>query len=81
VAMSFYLLMGWISVLVLPQFFRHLGSEGVAWIVAGGVAYSAGTWFLMNDERRFHHAIWHLLTMLGSACHYVLALNYIVPRG
>lgn len=81
VSTSFYLLMGWIPILVLPQFFRHLGGEGVAWIVAGGLAYSAGTWFLLNDERRFHHAVWHLFTMLGSACHYVLALNYIVPRG
>lgn len=79
VAVSFYLLMGWIPILVIPHFFRCLGAEGVAWIVAGGLAYSAGTWFLMNDERRFHHAIWHLFTILGSACHYWLVLNYIVP--
>ena len=81
VAPSFYLLMGWVPILLLPEFFRHLGSDGVTWIVTGGVAYSAGIWFLINDERRFHHAIWHLFTMLGSACHYVLALNYIVPCG
>jgi len=81
VAPSFYLLMGWVPVQLLPEFFRHLGGEGVAWILAGGVAYSAGIWFLLNDQRRFHHAIWHLFTMLGSACHYVVALNYVVPRG
>lgn len=80
VAPSFYLLMGWIPILLLPQLFRHLGVDGVAWIVTGGVAYSSGTWFLINDERRFHHAVWHLFTMLGSACHYLVVLNYIVPR-
>lgn len=80
VAPSFYLLMGWIPILLLPQLFQSLGSGGVAWIVTGGVAYSAGTWFLQNDERRFHHAIWHVCTMLGSASHYVVVLSYIVPR-
>lgn len=79
VTVWFYLLMGWIPILVIPHLFRCLGGEGVAWIVAGGLAYSVGTWFLINDERRFHHAIWHLFTMLGSACHYWLVLNYIVP--
>ena len=78
VTMWFYFLMGWIPIVAIPQFFRSLGGEGVAWIVAGGVAYSAGTWFLMNDERRFHHVVWHLFTMLGSACHYWLVLNYVV---
>lgn len=80
VAPSFYLLMGWIPILLLPQLFRHLGGDGVAWIVTGGMAYSAGTWFLINDERHFHHAVWHLFTILGSACHYVVVLSYIVPR-
>ena len=80
VAPSFYFLMGCAPILLLPQFFRCLGSAGVAWIIAGGVAFSAGTWFFVNDERRFHHAIWHVFTMLGSACHYLVALNYIVPR-
>lgn len=80
VAPSFYFLMGWVPILLLPQFFRCLGGAGGAWIIAGGVAYSVGTWFFVNDERRFHHAIWHVFTMLGSACHYLVVLNYIVPR-
>jgi hemolysin III len=80
VATSFYLLMGWLPIIVMPHFFDCFGVAGVAWMVAGGLSYSVGTWFLMNDERRrYYHAIWHLLTMLGSACHYFLVLRYIVP--
>lgn len=79
VAMSFYLMMGWIPILALPHFLRCFGVEGVAWILAGGVAYSVGTWFLVNDQRRlFYHAIWHLMTILGSACHYFLILKFVV---
>ena len=77
----FYLLMGWLPIVVLPQFYRCCGVEGVAWMMAGGLSYSVGTWFLMNDERRLHyHAVWHVLTILGSACHYLVVLWYIVPR-
>jgi hemolysin III len=77
---SFYLLMGWLPILVTPLFFRCFGMEGVAWTLAGGLAYSIGTWFLLNDGRRlYYHAVWHLLVMLGSACHYVVVLRYIVP--
>ena len=79
VSTSFYLLVGWVPILAAPHYYRCLGGEGVAWIVMCATAYSSGTWFLINDQRRFHHTIWHLCVMLGSAVHYLLVLNYIVP--
>lgn len=81
VATWFYLLMGWLPIVVLPHFYGCFGIGGLAWLIAGGLAYSVGTWFLMNDERRLYfHAVWHLFTILGSTCHYVLVLCYVVPR-
>ncbi|MFM9961381.1 MAG: hemolysin III family protein [Planctomycetaceae bacterium] len=80
VSTSFYLLVGWVPILAAPHYYRCLGGEGVALIGICATAYSAGTWFLVNDERKFHHAIWHLCVMFGSAGHYFLVLNYIVPR-
>ena len=79
VSTTFYLLAGWTPIIAMPQYYQCLGGEGVAWIVAGGAAYSFGLWFLINDQRRLYfHAVWHLLTIVGSACHYVLILNYVV---
>lgn len=80
VSTTFYLLLGWLTALAVPQYYYCLGAEGMAWIVACAAAYSSGTWFLANDQRRMFHSAWHLLVMLGSACHYVLVLKYIVPR-
>ena len=81
VATWFYVLMGWIPVLALPRFYHCFGVDGLAWIFAGGLSYSAGIWFFMNDQRRlFYHAVWHLLVMLGSACHFVVILHYVVGR-
>ena len=80
VSTSFYLLVGWVPILAAPHYYDCVGGQGVAWIVMCATAYSSGIWFLINDERRFHHAIWHLCVMLGSVCNYILVLNYIVPR-
>jgi hemolysin III len=79
VSTAFYLLVGWVPILAAPHYYRCLGTEGVAWIVACAAAYSCGTWFLVNDQRRLFHSVWHVLVMLGSTCHYVLVLRYIVP--
>lgn len=78
VSVWFYLLVGWVPALALPHYFRCLGTEGVAWIFASAAAYSGGTWFFANDHRPYFHPLWHLSVMLGSACHYVLTLKYIV---
>ena len=78
VAVWFYLLVGWVPVLAMPQYLRCLGVGGVAWILTGAAAYSVGTWFLAHDERPFFHPTWHVLVLLGSACHYVVMLKYVV---
>jgi hemolysin III len=79
VSPSYYMLMGWLTAIAMPHYFRCLGGEAVAWIVACGTAYSIGTWFLAHDERPHFHAVWHLLVLLASACNYILVLRYIVP--
>jgi hemolysin III len=79
VSPTFYLLFGWLTILATPHYFRCLGIEGIAWIVASAVAYSAGTWFLANDERPLFHSAWHVLVLLGSACHYILVMRCIIP--
>lgn len=65
-----YLAAGWMCLLVLKPLYERLSTASFALLVAGGLAYTAGTWFFARDRRRFHHAIWHLFVLAGSACHY-----------
>ncbi len=82
VSVWFYLLTGWVGIIAIPQYFHFLGTDGVLWIAAGALAYSGGTWFLTRDERRlFYHPLWHVMVMIGTACHYVVVLKYVVPGG
>ena len=55
---------------------RHL--PGLGLVVAGGLAYTGGTWFLVNDYRRtYYHAVWHLCTIAGSTLHFLYVLLYV----
>ena len=49
--------------------------EALAWLVAGGVAYTLGAAVYMLDNRlHFAHLAFHLFVMAGSACHVVAAM-------
>jgi hemolysin III len=45
-----------------------------------GVAfYTLGLAFWVNDRKvRHFHAVWHVLVMLGSTCHFVGILVFVV---
>ena len=40
-------------------------------MLAGGIGYTAGVYFLMNDDqRKYYHAGWHLFVMTAAAIQY-----------
>lgn len=79
VSSLFYVLLGWLPLVAMPELARVVGPVGAAWAMLGGAAYMLGLWFLHNDEQRYFHCVWHVMVILGSLCHYVLILCYLVP--
>lgn len=74
-ATGLYLAMGWLVVLAAIPLVQAMGHSGLIWLLAGGVAYSAGTIFYLTDARlRFGHFIWHLFVMTGTTCHVLAVL-------
>jgi len=74
-----YAVMGWIVLVAVKPLLAALGTAGFAWLVAGGVSYTAGIVFFAYDERFRHwHGIWHLFVMVGSLLHFVAILRYVV---
>lgn len=65
-----YLAMGWLVVLAVGPMLRELATPVLLWLVAGGLAYTAGTIFY-HGRMRYTHAVWHLFVLAGSACHTV----------
>jgi len=77
ISTGLYLLMGWLIVIAADPMYTRLPAPGIALLVAGGVAYTAGVAFFVTDARlKYGHFIWHLFVMAGTACHYFAVLWY-----
>jgi hemolysin III len=72
-----YLGMGWLIIVAVGPLLQRIGWAGLGWLLAGGIAYTIGTVFLINQSRlRFGHCAWHVFVLGGSACHLVAVVNY-----
>ena len=80
VSTAIYLGMGWMAVVAIVPMLERLSGTTLAWLVAGGLAYTAGTVFYHN-RRPYAHAVWHLFVLAGSACHFAAVLTQVLPPG
>ena len=77
-AVWLYVALGWGEAIAFIPMLELVPTEGLCWIVAGGLCYTIGVVFLVLDIRRYHfHAIWHVMVIAGSACHYVAILRFV----
>jgi hemolysin III len=84
-SVGIYLAMGWLAVIAASAIFRAIPSGGIAWILGGGLVYSAGA--LIYGLKRPNlvpgifgfHELRHLFVMAGSACHFWVMIRYIAP--
>ena len=70
-----YLGMGWIAVVAVVPLIRNLGVPSLLWLLGGGLFYTGGVVFYAWRRLPFHHTIWHLCVLGGTACHFVAVLG------
>lgn len=75
-SMAIYLAMGWLVIVAIVPLVERMPPAGLAWLVAGGLAYTGGVVFYAFDRYRFCHFIWHLFVLAGTACHFVAVMGY-----
>src|SRR5260221_9335405 len=75
-SMVLYLSMGWLVVIAAKPVLLRVPLPGILWLVAGGVAYTAGVGFFSAHRLRYHHFIWHLFVLAGTACPFFAVLWY-----
>ncbi|KTD42489.1 PAQR family membrane homeostasis protein TrhA [Legionella quateirensis] len=73
-----YLLMGWMSLVVIKPIYQLLPSGGLACIVAGGLCYTVGVIFYAWERLKYSHVLWHLFVLAGSIFHFFAVLCYVV---
>jgi hemolysin III len=78
-----YLFMGYLSLLAVVPLARVVSPAGVLWLVAGGIAYTVGAVIYSRQRPNplpgwfGHHEIWHVLVLVGSACHFAFMVYYV----
>ena len=83
----FGLTLGWVGVLALPQLERSAGAGAVAFLGAGGLAYSAGAIVYARRKPDLfptvfgYHELFHALTLVALACQYVAIAFFVVRVG
>ena len=71
--------MGWLVVAFAKPVMAAVPIEGLMWLGAGGLAYTAGAGFYLWRNLPHNHTIWHLFVMLGSVLQFLAVLWYVVP--
>lgn len=75
-----YLGMGWACSLDFAGLRAALPDAGFWWLVAGGIAYTAGVIFYVADKMNMlnhAHGIWHFFVLVGSVCHFIAVIQYV----
>ena len=74
-----YVFMGWLIIFVIKPLIANFSSEGLFWLLAGGVAYTIGAVLYSIQKLPFNHAIFHVFVLAGSIFHFVSVYSYVLP--
>src|SRR5438874_2724392 len=73
--MTLYLGTGWLALIAIRPITLAIPPTTLFWLVTGGVAYTTGVVFFVNQRLRYSHFIWHLFVLAGTGCHFLALLS------
>lgn len=78
VSVWIYLVLGWLPAMGGIPWTPQLPAAVFWCIMAGGLWYTVGTVFLINDKRVWYfHTVWHVCVIVGSGTHFVGMLVFL----
>ena len=78
--------MGWFVIIPFLELVEALSNGAIALMIAGGCSYTMGLVLLATKRPQLipgifsHHEVFHILVVLGSLCHFLMILWYVVPH-
>lgn len=79
VSLAFYLGMGWLLTIAVKPLINSLDTRSLLLLLLGGLAYTGGSALYARGRFRYHHAVWHVLVLIGSTCHFLAVLFSVIP--
>ena len=78
-AMVLYLGIGWCIVLAVKPAMAAIPMVGLAWILAGGIAYTIGAvLYGLGAKHRYMHSIFHIFVVAGSVLQFFGIFFYVI---
>ncbi len=80
-----YLLMGWLSVIAIPEMLRAMPVGALVWLVLGGLLFTVGAAVYVAKKPDWFpgvfgfHEVWHILVILGCLCHFIVMAAFVAP--
>lgn len=63
-----YVLMGWAAVFAFKPLYQNMHSNGFAWLIFGGIAYTLGAVLYAIKKIPYNHAIFHIFVLIITDC-------------
>lgn len=73
-----YIALGWVILIAISPLISALPIGGLIWLLAGGLSYTIGAGFFLLNRLPLNHAIFHVLIIVGSVCHFVAVFWYVL---
>jgi len=74
-----YVAMGWIIVFAWKPLVAAVDARSIAYLIAGGIAYTVGAVFYLLKGRVWSHPVWHLFVGAGATLHFFAVLALLPP--
>jgi len=74
-----YLGMGWLGFALFSRLSELISPDAVNLLLYGGACYTIGVVFYLMRKLKYHHAIWHIFVMGGTAFHFAAVYLYVLP--
>jgi hemolysin III len=72
-----YVAMGWMSIIAWREMVAYIPRLGLTFLMIGGGLYSLGVVFYALTRVRYTHAVWHVLILGASVCHFIAVLTLL----
>ena len=72
-----YILMGWMVIFFIKPVYMYMSGMGFTFLVVGGIFYTLGAFFFVQDKLPYNHSIWHLFVLGGSIFHFFAVLSLL----
>jgi hemolysin III len=82
-----YVVLGWVSILLLPETVVSVGVVPAVLFAAGGALYTAGAVIYMRERPNPRpavfgfHELFHVFVIAAALAHFIAIAGFVVPRG